>query len=69
MAEAASAKEDRLLVVEESERVRADAPDPSASDDPSHKVRARITATAIAWCGRWPSIPLVRLMLKRRRPA
>ena len=45
------------------------APDPSVFAGPSLKVLALITATAIAWCGRWPSIPLARLTLKRRRPA
>ena len=57
----------RVAAAQVSERRVALAP--SASVVPSLKVRARITATEIVWCGRWPSIPLVRLTLKRRRPA
>lgn len=44
-------------------------PDRNASAGLSLKVQVRITATVIAWCGKWPSIPLARLTLKRRRLA
>ena len=44
-------------------------PDQNASAGQSLKVQVRITATVIAWCGKWPSITLARLMLKRRRLA
>lgn len=46
---------------------RVGPPDRNASADPSLKVQVRIKATAIAWCARWPSIPLAQLMLKMRK--
>ncbi len=63
-----AAAEEEEVAAEEAGSVRQVAPVPSAFAGPSLKVLARIIATAIAWCGRWPSIPLARLTLKRRRP-
>lgn len=58
----------RLAALAEGAAERVGARGRNASVDPSLKVQVRIRATAIAWCARWPSIPLARLTLKRRRP-